>query len=331
MAFSIAQNWLYFDRTTASALASTVTFAAQPLAGDLLVIEAQAHDLTTTLTVTDDFGDAGVWTLAVGPITNTPFSFRSWVYYKIVGTPSGSGRSVSSTPSVSVRNFMAVVNYRTPGGVITLDGTPVSVVNTVGSANPVIGSVTTTSTDGVVIGLVHDSAGNCTAGAGFTVQTTTTGGIWQTTPEDKITTVAQAYTVAFTLATSGLFVGFALAFKVVGSGNLHKGLMCTLLQYLLPAVVSVAGIAKFTATWILPTKMADGSAIGTITGQTIYYDTVSRMGTTTPYSTSVPVGNGVSTSLVIPGLAAGTYYYALTVTVGGIESDYGMEASAIAS
>lgn len=84
--------------------------------------------------------------------------------------------------------------------------------------------------------------------------------------------------------------------------------------------------------WTLPTKNEDGSAIGTITDQTVYYDTVSRMGTGVAYASSVAVGNGSSLTKTITGLAAATtYYYATTVTVGGVESNLGMEASGISS
>jgi hypothetical protein len=87
------------------------------------------------------------------------------------------------------------------------------------------------------------------------------------------------------------------------------------------------GSASMTAgPWVLPTTNADGSAIGTITGQTIYFDTVSRMGSGVAYAYSTPVGDGTSLSKVLTGLAASTvYYYALTVTVAGVESDLGIE------
>lgn len=96
---------------------------------------------------------------------------------------------------------------------------------------------------------------------------------------------------------------------------------------------AVVGASTMTAgPWILPTTMADGSAIGTITGQTVYYDTVSRMGTGVAYAYSQSVGDGVSLTKILTGLAALTiYYYAVTVIVNGVESDYGMESSGVSS
>lgn len=91
---------------------------------------------------------------------------------------------------------------------------------------------------------------------------------------------------------------------------------------------SVAGSASLTITWTLPTTDTQGAVIGTITAQTVYYDTVSRMGTGAAYANSRAVGDGVSTSKVITNLApATTYYFAITTTVSGVESEPGVEVS----
>ncbi len=93
-----------------------------------------------------------------------------------------------------------------------------------------------------------------------------------------------------------------------------------------------AGASTMTATWALPTLMTDGTALGTITDQTVYYDTIPRMGTTTAYANSLAVGSGAAISKLLTGLAAATtYYYALTATVAGVESDYGIEQSGISA
>ena len=83
--------------------------------------------------------------------------------------------------------------------------------------------------------------------------------------------------------------------------------------------------------WILPTKASDGSAIGTISDQRVYFDNSSRMGTGVNYSYAQNVGNGTSLSKVVTGLKSGlTYYFAVVTIVGGIESDYSAETSAVA-
>ncbi len=90
--------------------------------------------------------------------------------------------------------------------------------------------------------------------------------------------------------------------------------------------------STLTATWTLPTLNEDGSAIGTITNQTIYYDTVSRMGTGENYANSIFVGSGIATTALISSLVASTtYYYTVTVTVSGIESNFGTEQSGVSA
>lgn len=95
--------------------------------------------------------------------------------------------------------------------------------------------------------------------------------------------------------------------------------------------IAIVGASTMTAgPWVLPTFNEDGSAIGTITGQTIYYDLISRMGTGAAYANSIAVGDGVTLSKVLTGLQANsTYYYATTVTVAGVESNLSGEQSGI--
>jgi hypothetical protein len=112
-------------------------------------------------------------------------------------------------------------------------------------------------------------------------------------------------------------------------GGLHVALT-TKRQVRRPSLVIVAvGPESLTVSFVLPTHDADGSAIGVIDNTTIYYDTVSREGTGVAYAYSTSVGDGTSTSKVVTGLqSATTYYFATTVTVGGVESNLSTETSA---
>ncbi len=86
------------------------------------------------------------------------------------------------------------------------------------------------------------------------------------------------------------------------------------------------------ATWELPTLMSDGSPIGTITGINVYFDPIPRMGTGIDYADSRVVSNPAALSALLTGLTpATTYYYAVTVTVAGVESDYGIEQSGVSA
>lgn len=82
-------------------------------------------------------------------------------------------------------------------------------------------------------------------------------------------------------------------------------------------------------SWVnLPTRNADGSAIGAIGDQKVYWDTISRMGTGVAYANSATVGDGTSLSKIITGLAANTpYYFATSTVVSGVESELSPEVT----
>lgn len=89
--------------------------------------------------------------------------------------------------------------------------------------------------------------------------------------------------------------------------------------------------ASLTVSWVQPTKNADGTAIGAITEQTVYYDATPRMGTGTSYANSAAVGSGSLTSKRIRRLVHGrTYCFAVTVTTSLGESQPSAEICAVA-
>lgn len=99
-----------------------------------------------------------------------------------------------------------------------------------------------------------------------------------------------------------------------------------------PGLGGGGGVGALAITWELPTFNEDGTPIGTITAQTAHFDTVSRMGSGVDYAFSQAVGDGTSTSTSIVGLTPGVdYFWAMTVTAGGVESNYGIESSGTAS
>lgn len=91
---------------------------------------------------------------------------------------------------------------------------------------------------------------------------------------------------------------------------------------------SAVGSSSLTVSWVLPLTNADGSALGTMTDQTVFYDTVPRMGTGVAYANSTSVGSSSATSKVISGLFSGTtYYFAVAAVISGVRSDYSIETS----
>jgi hypothetical protein len=70
--------------------------------------------------------------------------------------------------------------------------------------------------------------------------------------------------------------------------------------------------------WTAPVKMADNTAIGTITDYVIYYSTTPIMGTDAAYSNSQSVGSA-ALSYTLTGLISGQIYYvAVAAVVGGV-------------
>ncbi len=95
---------------------------------------------------------------------------------------------------------------------------------------------------------------------------------------------------------------------------------------------TVGNATLATVSWVIPTTKVDGSAIGTISAQTIHYDTVSRMGTGVDYAYSLDVGSISATTKTITNLTSGqTYYYATSVSIGGVRGEYGVEHSGVAA
>ena len=78
-----------------------------------------------------------------------------------------------------------------------------------------------------------------------------------------------------------------------------------------------------TLSWEAPSQNVDGSALTGLTGYKIHYGT--KPGS---YSETISIDTVAMTTYVIDGLAAGTYYFAITaVSSGGLESEFSGEAS----
>jgi hypothetical protein len=78
-----------------------------------------------------------------------------------------------------------------------------------------------------------------------------------------------------------------------------------------------------TLSWEAPLQNVDGSALTALTGYKIHYG--KKPGS---YSETISIDTVAMTTYVIDGLAAGTYYFAITaVSSGGLESEFSGEAS----
>jgi hypothetical protein len=82
----------------------------------------------------------------------------------------------------------------------------------------------------------------------------------------------------------------------------------------IPPVTTVNGVA--TLDWQPPTENSDGSALTNLAGYTVYYGT-----SPDNLSKSVKVSNPGLTAYSVTGLAAGTWYFAVTsYSADGVES-----------
>jgi len=82
-----------------------------------------------------------------------------------------------------------------------------------------------------------------------------------------------------------------------------------------------------TLAWEAPTQNSDGTPLTDLAGYKIHYGTESQT-----YTQTVPLANPGLTSYVIDGLAAGTYYFAVTAyNSAGTESLRSDEVSATVS
>ncbi len=74
-----------------------------------------------------------------------------------------------------------------------------------------------------------------------------------------------------------------------------------------------------------PVHEHDGTALSDLAGYTVFYGMASRA-----YSASIKLSGAAASSVVIEGLAAGTWYFSIKSTnVSGVESDYSGEVVAV--
>lgn len=89
--------------------------------------------------------------------------------------------------------------------------------------------------------------------------------------------------------------------------------------------VAQAALRSVTLNWTAPTSNTDGSALTDLAGYSVSYGTTSRA-----YGTTVDVPGATADSIVIEGLAPGTWYFAIkSRSRMGIESEYSGEVVAV--
>lgn len=216
MAFSLAQAWT--NAVSVGAATSPIVLASIPTTGNLLVCTVTLDlDVAQTASCADNIGDAGVWATAAGPGNNSINGERLYIFWKVVGTPSGGQKTITVTSTgVQTKMTICAAEYA-PGtvGTISIDGT--SVQSNGSGTNPVAGTIVTTAA-GLVVGWVGDNNATPAAGSGFTNQTTPANSQFNAV-EDQITVSAGSYSVAWVEATNTTWGALGAAFKVTASGG----------------------------------------------------------------------------------------------------------------
>ena len=89
--------------------------------------------------------------------------------------------------------------------------------------------------------------------------------------------------------------------------------------------VGTAATQSVSLQWTAPTRNTDGSALTDLAGYKVYYGNISRQ-----YSKTVTLQGAGATSVVIDGLASGTWYFSLkSFNTTGVTSAYGGEVKVV--
>jgi Putative Ig domain./Fibronectin type III domain. len=128
-------------------------------------------------------------------------------------------------------------------------------------------------------------------------------------------------------ATTGTLYGTPTAAQVGTYANVTIGVSdgkATAALAPFSITVASAPTRSVTLNWTAPTSNTDGTALTNLAGYTLFYGNASRQ-----YQASVRVPDAGATSVVLEGLAPGTWYFAIrSFNNTGLESDYSGEISA---
>lgn len=316
MAFSLVQAWAT-NRVTSGTTAAVV-LGSVPLAGDLLVA-TYSVDNGLTATIADSIGDGVPWSTPA-PLNGIGSSInvgRKYVSYKIVGTPSGGAKTVTVTASgtISLGMGVSVAEYAATGA-ISLDGTPA--VATAQSAAQSPGTITTTSTAGLVIGCNEDNAAYTTPAGGFTQRSGTPDVLtWKASVEDKITTAGGVYDASWTGGASDFWISMVIGFKqaVASASGPSSWLKYLMLLGIFSGSLFTVASGVILLNWTAPLTMGDGSAVAGITGYNIYRSLI-------PFdiapSLAASVGNVLTATLTA--VPPGTWYVWISAVTAAGES-----------
>lgn len=225
---------------------------------------------------------------ATGTLSGTPSVAYVGTYANIVISVSD-GMKTTSLPAFSITVSAPTVSAPVVNHAPTISGTPVV---TAQAAQPYAFKPTAADADGDALTF---SIANKPVWASFD---TTNGTLYGTPADVNVGTYAN---VVITVSDGKASTSLA-AFSIT---------------------VAAAATQSVTLSWTPPTQNVDGTPVTDLAGFKVFYGTASGQ-----YSSTLSLPSTSMNSVVIEGLTAGTWYFAVkAVNAAGVESAYSAEAS----
>lgn len=288
MTIAIVQAWTKYEKADATGSTAPLVLTNVPAAGNLLVAFATTGDGSawSAMGISDNIGDAGTWvpfTPAYIGLNHADSSQRIFGWYKIVGTPSGGGKTITSAFTGVAQMTLFAGEYGDDAGPVTwtVDGTQVSAFGL--DTLPNAGSITTTGTNSVIIGAIEAGGGPLSVGTGFTSRQTSLS--WNNyLIQDRAAATATSYAVDTTSPSDQAWGAMGIAFKATPAGTAITSITSTgateggAMTFVATLATAVSGTpSTYTYSWggtatagtdftdVLTTPMCSTSVGGTVT------------------------------------------------------------------
>lgn len=221
MAITNKQAWAGTSVSTGNAV---LTLGSVPVAGNLLVATCNLSDLINTISFSDNIGDGVGWTVSLGPVRQANLAQGSYIAWKPVGTPSGGGKAITATPSLSgLIVDLYAAEYQAGSVTWGLDGTPTSATGTATASLPDPGGIVTTSSGPLIIGVVSTFPSVPVAVTNWTIRVTGASNNNDAT-EDRIAVASGTYDPSWTgTGVAESWIAMGIAFKATAAASFNPG------------------------------------------------------------------------------------------------------------
>jgi hypothetical protein len=250
-AITLQQTWVgnnAYSYTGVQALSNV------PATNSIVVVAVSSlTSMAPSETPSDNFGDSGTW-VALQQYVNVAYGYTMSMWYKVIGTPSGGGKTVTVTSSVRNDISIAVAEYATSSAGTWSTDTQSAVADTYSnSINP--GAITTTG-GGVIVGTAYALPTLTSTGSGFTSRLALATAAATLYISDNISTAAGTYNATWSRPTSTTWSAGQSAIKFTAGAATTYSRSAKIWKYLHPSVVSFDSAPSSTCPQ--GTGVADG-------------------------------------------------------------------------